>query len=118
MMVTISEPVLWPDKYHDAVWHHEAWGQYRGQDPFNHHWLLPVLSVVAELDKNWRSRKDNEAYIQAQDFFSDVRFAEQAFGMSWLCKVSYTLDDRGYGDPEMLKMPAVKNSMRQGYSLN
>lgn len=96
---THDEDINW-----DPTWQHPRWSQYiegyRGDD----HILIPILRLLDELDNDWRNKKSIPAYVDAKEFFSEVRFVEQAFGASWMKKITHCAEENGTYDEEILEM--------------
>ena len=92
------------------TWEEEGWSQYTsGKNKTEK--MLParnlmehILYVVSNLDMRWRHHSKIEAYQNARDFFADVRFVEQAFGMSWLGRITLTASEYGEWDEEAMEM--------------
>lgn len=99
----------WPDRWDDPTWERDSWGQYvrRGQTAGRDHYLLPILDMIDELKYKWQDRKDSKDWQDARKFFKGLRYVKQTFGMSWLCKVSYTLPESGSPDDEVLELPGI-----------
>jgi hypothetical protein len=92
------------------TWMDERWGMYGGCWGGGAHYLVPVLTTLSLMQSKWSEIKDVEAWQRFRKFFENskhVRFVEQPFGMSWLCQISYTLDEDGKADPEMLDVPGL-----------
>jgi len=96
--------------YLEPTWLHKNWGMY-GENWAGHtHCILPILTTLSIMDQAWKKVSDSEAWNRFKMFFTNkdyVQFIEQPFGMSWLCKVSYTLDENGQADPEMVDVPGL-----------
>ncbi|KKM01694.1 hypothetical protein LCGC14_1791850 [marine sediment metagenome] len=88
----------------NPTWQHPEWSQYsdgyRGDD----HVLIPILRLLDELDRDWRNKKSIPAYVDAKEFFSEVRGVEQAVGMSWMKKITHCAKEDGTYDEEILEM--------------
>lgn len=96
--------------YIEPTWLHENWGMYGDNWLGQQHYILPILTTISIMDQAWRKVSDSESWKRFKMFFTNkdyVQFIEQPFGMSWLCKVSYTLDENGQADPEMVDVPGL-----------
>ncbi len=101
----------WDDfDYTGATWLNPKWGMYRGQWTGQNHYMLPIFTTLHIMDTMWNQVMKYEEWRRFKDFFSDtnhVAFLEQPFGMSWLVKVTYTLDGEGLADPDMVDVPGI-----------
>jgi hypothetical protein len=109
MMLHVSNcmDVRFDELYHQSTWTHDNWGMYarRGQWVGNNHFMIPVLWFLDELRLNWKKHKDKDCWKKAKKFFRGIRFTEQTFGLSWLCKVTYTMPgDNNELDEETLEI--------------
>lgn len=96
--------------YLKPTWLHDNWGMYRNNWVGNEHYMLPILTGLSIIDHGWKEVKNSKPWQRLKDFLGNadhVRFMEQPFGMSWLCKITYTLDENGQADPEMLDVPGI-----------
>jgi len=92
------------------TWWHKDWGMYRDNWVGNSHYLIPVLGCVDIIEKSWKTVRNEEPWQRLKDFMRDtehIAFTEQPFGLSWLCKVTYTLDVDGLADATMLDVPGL-----------
>ena len=86
------------------TWRHEDWSQYSdGYHGYNHV-LVDVLELIHELDNNWRKRKKEPFFEEAKEFFTGLRYVEQAFGAAWLGRITHCADKDGNYDEDFLKM--------------
>ncbi len=90
---TLSEEINWGNKNENATWLHDNWGQYavKGQYTGSDHYLIPVLSMLGEIDRNWRRHMHTEAWHDVRDWAKSLDYVEQPFCLSWLTGVTYTL---------------------------
>lgn len=92
------------------TWQEEGWSQYTSGKTKEQklkgtrNCMKHVLYVVSNLDMHWREYSKNDFYKDARSFFSDVRFVEQAFGMSWLGHITLTASEAGEWDEEAMEM--------------
>jgi hypothetical protein len=96
--------------YLEPTWLHKNWGMYGENWAGHQHRTLPILTTLSIMDRAWKKVSDSESWNRFKMFFTNkdyVQFIEQPFGMSWLCKVSYTLDENGQADPEMVDVPGL-----------
>jgi len=106
------------DKLHDIdfglrymfpTWTHDNWGQYARRDHWigSTHFMIPILGVIDDLKENWQQYKDIKEWQVARDFFANLRYVKQTFGMGWLCKISYTLPSDGEPDGDAYDIPGI-----------
>lgn len=76
-----------------ASWALDNWGMYarQNQNRCLEHYMIPVLRVINTLEHRWVSVQEHEVWKEARDFFGDLTYVEQTIGLSWICRVSYTL---------------------------
>lgn len=91
------------------TWEEEDWSQFTFGKPYGshgniHHIIMYMLLVVEDLDRNWRVHSNRPGYQDARDFFKDIRFVEQAFGMTWMDHITMTADVNGEWDDEVQEM--------------
>jgi hypothetical protein len=92
------------------TWEEEDWTQYTSgktkeqKQMGTRHFMKHVLYVVSNLDMHWRENSKSDFYKDARSFFADVRFVEQAFGMSWLGHITLTASEAGQWDEEAMEM--------------
>lgn len=89
--------ISWRGYFSQPTWSHDNWGMYarRGQWTGFTHFMIPILMFLDEIKCNWKEHKDDDIWIRAKKFFRGIRFTEQTFGLSWLCKVTYTTPAEG-----------------------
>ena len=84
------------------TWEDPGWSQYTNtRSNGGDHILIPILRVIDAVENKWPLYQDSEAYSVAKNFFESVRFTEQAFGLAWLGKVTYTMPSEGELDESM-----------------
>ena len=85
------------EEYHrtKATWRDPEWGPWAGQYFGEDHMMIPVLHLVDQLDNHWRAHRSMENWQEARAFFRSLRYVEQAFGVSWIVRVSYTMPTAG-----------------------
>lgn len=96
----------------EASWRRDNWGLWarKGQNTGDDHYLIPILQVISTMDITWRSRSDMKIWQEARDFFETLRYVEQAFGLSWITRVTYTLPQDEAQRSEIVKeMPELFN---------
>ena len=86
------------------TWQHDDWSQYVGDWSGRSHALVPVLRLVDQLDNNWRECKKDPRFVEAKEFFSEIRFVEQAFGLSWMVRITHCAKEDGTYDKDILAM--------------
>jgi hypothetical protein len=105
----VQDPVEWSDRYRRPTWDHESWGTYARYDQWigSSHVLIPMLAVIDDLKNHWQEHKEEKVWQDARAFFKTLRYAKQTFGMSWLCRVSYTLPKDGAPDQDAYEIPGI-----------
>jgi hypothetical protein len=88
----------------EPTWEHPDWSQYVTEFRGDNSVLVPILRLIDELENDWRNKKKLAPYQAAKDFFSGLRFVEQAFGASWMSKVTHCAKEDGTYDDEILEM--------------
>lgn len=90
----------------EPTWMADDWGMYarRDQMPGDDHFMLPILSMIDDIDSGIIEDE------RIEDFFKSLDYVEQTLGLSWLTKVTYTLpkDDNPLAyDDDIYEIPGL-----------
>lgn len=96
----------WQSKNYEATWLHSDFGMsarldhYLGKD----HFMVAILQALDMVDRQWSEVSHLKSWQALKSKFNKMIFYEQAIGLSWLTRVSYTLpaSDSRY-KPEFLQ---------------
>lgn len=75
------------------TWFAPKWGLYARQETGSGHYLDMVLRIVDRLDRDAKNVAGNELYEEAKAVLADARYVEQAFGATWITRVTYVHQD-------------------------
>ena len=91
------------------TWENQDLSLFRGGSGYNGNRsiMLAVLSIVSQLEKNWKNRRNNPAYQAAKELFDSVQFAERPFGATWITRISYTVPSDDVIDTAALSVPNI-----------